>query len=72
MVSILTVPEQKPSPTVTVALTPADTREWLEKLPLEDARESLTRIYNELHDLNRIPVKPGIRLRLLEARCRAN
>lgn len=67
MVSILTVPEQKPSPTVTVALTPADTREWLEKLPLEDARESLTRIYNELHDLNRIPVKPGIRLRLLEA-----
>lgn len=66
MVSILTVPEQKPSATVTVALTPDDTREWLEKLSHDESEESLTRIHHELYDLNRIPVKPGARLRLLE------
>lgn len=66
MVSILTVPEKKSGTAITVALTPADTRAWLEKLSHDESGESLTGIYHELHDLNRIPLKPGLRLRLLE------
>jgi hypothetical protein len=66
MVSILTVPEQKSSGAVTVALTPDDTREWLGKLVMAESEETLARIYHELHDLNRVPVKPEVRLRLLE------
>lgn len=66
MVSILAIPEQNPSNTVTVELIPDQTREWLAKLTLLDTEDSLARIFQALHEFNRVPVKPGSRLRLLE------
>jgi hypothetical protein len=66
VVSLLTVPQQKPGGAVTVPLTPAKTREWLDQLSLDETEDSLTKIYHEIHDLNRIPLKPGARLQLLE------
>ncbi len=66
MVSILAIPEQNSSNTVTVELTPDQTREWLAKLTLLDTEDSLARIFQALHEFNRVPVKPGSRLRLLE------
>ena len=66
MVSILAIPEQKSSNTVTVELKPAHTREWLARLPLLHEEDCLRQIFQALHEFNRVSVKPGARLRLLE------
>jgi hypothetical protein len=66
MVSILAIPEQNPSNAVSVELTPNQTREWLARLSLLDAEDSLSKMLEILHEFNRVTVKPGSRLRLLE------
>ena len=66
MGSILAVPEQSSARVVTVELKPAQAKERLAKLPLLHSEDTLSKIFHDLHDLNRIPVKPGTRLRLLE------
>ena len=66
MVSILAIPEQRSTTTTRVELKPSQTRQWLAKLPLLDTQDTLTQIFDALHELNRVPAKPGTRLRLLE------
>ena len=66
MVSILAIPEQRSVNTNKMELKPSQTRQWLAKLPLLDTHDTLTSIFNALHELNRVTAKASTRLRLLE------
>lgn len=62
----LRVPEQSAETSPTAKTDPDDVETWLTRLPLLDPEESLKQLYVGMHALNRIRMKPGNRLRLVE------
>jgi len=62
----LAVPRQSRQQTSTAATRPAQTREWIARLPLLNTRESLQQIHDALWDINRTELKVTQRLKLLD------
>jgi len=62
----LSVPEKSITIEAGVELRPTQVRRWLESLPVLDVVENLNKILAALHAVNRNPVKPEVRFRLLE------
>lgn len=62
----LAVPRQSRQSTSQTATRPAQTREWIARLPLLNTRESLQQIHDALWDLNRAELKVTQRLTLLD------
>lgn len=62
----LAVPRQSRQPTSTAATRPAQTREWIARLPLLNTRESLQQIHDALWEVNRTEIKVTQRLKLLD------
>ncbi|NOZ10234.1 MAG: hypothetical protein GXP09_04220 [Gammaproteobacteria bacterium] len=62
----LALPTQDGKPDPAVETRPAELRAWLEGLPALDVTQNLSRIQAAIKALNQTPVKPGIRLSLLD------
>lgn len=62
----LAVPRQSRQPTSRTAARPAETREWIARLPLLDIREGLQQIHDALWGVNRTNLKVTQRLKLLD------
>lgn len=62
----LSVPVQDPAVGGKVETRPAQVRKWLTGLPILNVAESMGILHTALFDLNRCPLKPQLRLELLE------
>jgi len=62
----LAVPRQSRQTDAQTVTRPAQTREWIARLPLLNTRESLQQIHNALWGINRTELKTGQRLKLLD------
>lgn len=63
----IAVPKQSRQTDSQTVTSPARTRQWISRLPLLDTRESLLQIHGALYGTNRTELKPGQRLKLLDA-----
>ncbi len=62
----LAVPQQLRQTNTETVTRPAQTREWIARLPLLNTRESLRQVHSALHGINRIELKVTQRLKLLD------
>lgn len=62
----LAVPRQTGQKKTETVTRPAQTREWIARLPLLNTRESLRQIHTALYDINRTELRTTQRLKLLD------
>lgn len=62
----LAVPHQSRQTSTETITRPAQTREWIARLPLLNTRESLRQIHSALHGINRTELRTTQRLKLLD------